>query len=132
MIPPPVPLGLTLCESLMVEEKSRKVSLIRILARLTADHFPYTPPPFFAFASLTDGLGDATIELVVSHLDGTDEIFIHRRQTRFSSKLQEVQLVFRVADFSFPEPGSYQVTLLIDGESVVERRLRVVLTNEEE
>jgi hypothetical protein len=123
MTPRPVAVGLTLCDYLVIEEGTRKVSLVGYLVKLTAERFPFTPPPFYVFAALTDGLGDATIDLVVSRLDSLDELYARQLRVNFSSRLRERQVVFRISDCVFGAPGAYQFTLYVDGEWVAQRRL---------
>jgi hypothetical protein len=128
MVPPPVAFGLTLCDYALIEEGTRRVSLIGTLTKLTADRFPLLAPPFYASAALTEGLGDATIDLVATRLDSGDEVYTRQRQVHFSDRLRELQVIFRIADCSFPAPGVYQFTLLVDGEWLAQRRLHVVST----
>jgi hypothetical protein len=125
MISQPVPLGLTLCDYVIVAEKSRKVSLIGMLTKLRAKRFPFVAPPFFAFLALTDGLGDATIDLVGTSLSDATDVFTEQRRVSFSDKLREVHLIFQITA-TFPTAGIYQFTVKVDGEWVAQRRLRVV------
>lgn len=125
MIPLPLGLGLTLCDYVLIEEGTRKISLIGGLRWLTADSFPYVPPAFFAHAALIDGLGNATIGLRAVSLDMDDEIYLENRPVHFSDRLRELHVVFRVVDCAFPAPGWYVFELLVDGEKVTSRRLRV-------
>jgi len=128
MVPRPVALGLTLCHYFLVEEGTRKVSLVGVFSKLTSDQFPYVPPTFFVHAALTDGLGNATIDLVFTRLDTDEEVGVRRRQVRFANRLGELHVVFQVANLAFPVPGAYLFTLLVDGEWVAQRRLRVFST----
>jgi hypothetical protein len=61
MVPPPIALGLTLCDYVIVEEGTKKVSLIGTFTGIAVDHFPAVPQPFSVFSALIDGLGDATM-----------------------------------------------------------------------
>src|SRR5689334_5976929 len=47
MIPTPVALGLTLCDYVLVEQGTKKVSYIRSFRRLRASGFPVVMSPFF-------------------------------------------------------------------------------------
>ncbi len=125
MVPRPIVLGLTLCDYVVVEEKTRKVSLIGTFAAIAASSFPAMAQPFSVFVVLTDGLGDATIELVITRLDSGDEVFSYRGQLHFPGKLAEVSFHARLRQCSFPAPGQYQFTLLIDGEWIAHRRIQV-------
>jgi hypothetical protein len=126
MVPTPIALGLSLCDLVLIEEGTRKVSLIGALTRMTAGNFPYESPPFFAFAALIDGLGNAILELTVNRLDTTEEVHRRERRVRFTDRLRELHVVFHIADCVFPVPGVYQFTLFVDGHWVTQRALRVV------
>jgi hypothetical protein len=126
MVPGPIVLDLTLCDYVIVEEGTRKVSLIGIFGKLPADHFPFLASPFCVHSALTDGLGDATIDLVVSRLDTLEEVYARQRRIIFSDRLRELHVIFRISDCSFPTAGIYQVVLLVDKEWAAQRRFRVV------
>ena len=125
MVPQPVVLGLNLCDYVILEAETNKISLIGIFPKLRANRFPFLPSPFCVHAALTDGLGDATIDLIATRLDSGENIYARRRRVRFSSKLRELHVVFKVNNCSFPSPGTYLFTLLVDGEWVAQRRLRI-------
>jgi len=126
MVPTPVAVGLTLCDYVLIEDGTKRASLIGGLTRMEAGSFPYLAPPFFVFAALIDGLGDATVDLIATRLDKNDRVYTRRRSVRFSDRLRELHVVFRIDDCHFPAPGYYQFSLLVDGEWVAQRRFHVV------
>ena len=125
MIPPPMVLGLTICEKGIVEEGTRNVTLVNTFTRLVVEEFPSPPQRFSVYSMLTDGLGDATILLTVTNLETDEEVDRIERRFRFPDRLAEVRLLFRIRECSFPVEGTYQITLSIDGEWLSERRLQV-------
>jgi hypothetical protein len=125
MMPAPIALGLTLCDYVLVEEGSKKVSLIGSFIGIRAAKFPFVPLPFCVFAPLTGGLGDGRVELSVTDLDSNEEIYSLVRALRFPDRFVEVHVLFRLSECEFPQAGSYLVTLLIDGDWIAHRRLRV-------
>jgi hypothetical protein len=127
----PVAVGLVLCDQVIVEERTRKASLIGTFAGIRATSFPALADPFSVFAVLTDGSGDVTISLVVSRLDTGENFFTSRSQLSFSDPLAEVQYHLRLKRFLLPAPGHYQFTLLADGEWVAHRRIRVYSQEEQ-
>jgi hypothetical protein len=127
MIPLPVVLDLTPCDYVIVEEGTKKVSVIGSIGKLTATQFPFTPPPFWVHMAFTDAVGDATIDLVIMRLDTLEEVYSRQRQITFSDRLDVFHLMFRIRDFSFETPGVYQVGLYVDREWAAQRRLRVAL-----
>ena len=58
MIQPPVAINLTVCEQLIVEEKSRNITLVNCLARLRGREIPSEPHRLVILAWITDGIGD--------------------------------------------------------------------------
>lgn len=131
MIPPPVALGLTLCDYVIVEEGTAKASLIGTFADLGVGEAPSRPRTFWAVATLTDGSGTGTIHLVITKLDTDEEVYTSDAvAVEFPGKLAEVRLAFQLEDWSFPDLGWYQFTLLVDGEYVTQRCLELYLAED--
>lgn len=131
MVPPPTVLGLVLCDLTIVEQGTTKVSLVGMFTKLTVKAIPSRPRTFFVFAALTDGSGNATITLTITRLDTDKEVFARDlTEVHFPDKLEEVELLVQMEDWSFPAPGWYEFTLLVDGEWVARRRLEVILDEE--
>jgi hypothetical protein len=125
MNPLPIALGLTLCEKLIVEERTRNTTLVSTFTKLLADQFPSRPEKFVFAAVLTGGHGDATLELVLTHLETDAETYALRRPIHFPERLAEVQVVFHIRDCAFAAPGQYDATLFVDGEPVARRKFSV-------
>src|SRR5689334_19274754 len=98
MAPPPVALGLSLCELVIIEEGTRKASLIGTFLGLRAKAFPTVAQPFSVFAVLTDGLGDVTLELTVVHAETDELVFRRQDQWHFPDKLTQVRYHARLTD----------------------------------
>ncbi len=126
MVPTPIATGLTLCEKLIIEEGTRRLTFVNSFTKLHVEEFPSVPQTFAVFAALTGGLGDGTIQVQANRLDTLEEIYSRRRSVSFPDRLVEVQVLFQVHDCVFPAPTRYQFTLLVDGAWVAQRRLRTV------
>jgi hypothetical protein len=50
MVPTPTALSLTICDYVIIEERTRKVSLIGAFTGISAEYFPILVLPFSAFA----------------------------------------------------------------------------------
>ncbi len=57
----PVVRGVFLCENVIVEERSRNVSLINCFSRRLAEQFPTPPQRFVLYAVFVNGLGTIPI-----------------------------------------------------------------------
>jgi hypothetical protein len=131
MFPPPVAVSLTLCEYVFVEEGgTRRVSLIGSFTKLRVESFPATPS-FHVFVALSDGLGDATITIIVNRLAVNEDIYVRHTPIHFDNKLKVSRLYFPVRQCTSPAAGWYQFTLLVDGEWVAHCRLEVFQIEEE-
>ena len=105
MIPRPLALALSLCDQVIVEEGTRKLSLVGGFNGLRARSFPFVPSPFCVIATLSGGLGEAEVTLAVTELQSDEEIYSLTRQVRFPDRFVEVHVLFRLAECSFPAAG---------------------------
>src|SRR5436190_23692934 len=105
MVPTPTAIGLTLCDYVIVEERTKKVSVIGSFTGLKVAGLPAAPQPFSVFASLIDGEGDESVELSVTEVSSDKEIDVLRRPIHFSDRLAEMQVRFRLNECVFPAPG---------------------------
>jgi hypothetical protein len=130
MIQRPNAVGLMLCQQVIIEEKTRNRTLVNNFSRLEVKNFPASVPPFSVVSTLTDGMGEMTLTLVVARLDTLEEVYTQAVRTRFDNPLQELRLQFRVTHCSFPVPGRYQFALLADGEDVTACVLTIIAREE--
>jgi hypothetical protein len=125
MFPPPIVLGLTICEKVIVEEGTKNVTLVSTFTKLQVDTFPTVAQRFTVYTVLTGGLGDGTIDLIVRNLETDQVVYEAKLPVRLTDRLMELRVLFRVTNCVFPSPGAYQVTLLLDGEWLAQRRVNV-------
>lgn len=111
-----------LCEQVIVEEKTRNVSLVSCFTHRTVKQFPSAPVQFTLFALLSDGAGAVTLKAMVQRLDNLEPIFQTSLTAHFPDPLQVVRCIIRLR-CPFPEAGHYQVSLLSDGEVLGLRKL---------
>jgi hypothetical protein len=127
MIQPPKALGLFLCDQVIFDRDTQKPSLIGCFAGMAVSEFPSGPQRFDTFAALTDGHGPVTIDLTVTHLDTEEQIYTRSVGVAFPDPLRVIHLRYRVGDCSFPDSGSYMVTLSVADAEIAHCRLRVYL-----
>jgi hypothetical protein len=126
----PIAVGLSLCEQVIIEEKTRNLTLVNSFTRRYVERFPAEPFPFVLFAILTDGSGEVKLEAAFQRLDTLEVIFRQRLTVRFTNPLQEIGCIFRVRQCSFPISGHYQVVLLAGEEFLAQRRFRIAMKEE--
>ncbi len=83
----PIATGLFLCDQLIVEHRTMKVSPFGIFTRLNAEGFPHTARPFSVFASLTDGLGRGLLRATAHRLDNLELVYQYENWYDFSDPL---------------------------------------------
>jgi hypothetical protein len=126
MVPTPVAIGMVTCEKVIVEERTRNISLVSCFDRIVVGEFPTAPQRFAVFATLKDGEGNGTITLVITHLESDEEIYAQEGLVHFPNRLSEVRALFRVNACRFPTPGRYLVSLLVDGAWISQREIEAV------
>jgi uncharacterized protein DUF6941 len=121
----PIAVGLTICDYVIKEAKTGKPTLVGCFSSLRVQEFPCQLPPFSLFASLTDGLGDVTIETVVTRLETGEEVANYQQPAKFSEPLAEFHFHLRLKRFVVAEAGTYQFMLMGNGEWIAQRRLHI-------
>jgi hypothetical protein len=125
MNPPPLALGLTLCEKCIVEQRSNNITLVSVFTRLFVDDFPSRPERLAFFIVLVGGLGEGDAELVITRLETEDEVYRMPRSIRFPDRLAELRLAFHIRECSFPAPGAYDACVFVDGDPIARRKFSV-------
>ena len=125
MTPPPVAIGLFICEQVIIDQRTKNPSSISIFTGLAVTGFPLPPQRFSVFSSLTNGRGRASIRLVVNRLDNGAECYQQVHPMDFPNPLMISNVHFRVQEIRFPVSGRYEFVLYVDSDAVAQRTLRV-------
>ena len=123
---PPLARGLFLCDVLIQDAQTNKVSLVNLFDRVRATEFPAQAKPFVVYALLTNGSGDVDLAVEVESLDGLQVVYTRTMRARFPDRLAALHVRFNVIGCIFPRSGAYQVTLYANGDPVAQTRLDVV------
>ncbi|HZZ77607.1 MAG TPA: hypothetical protein VFE62_03755 [Gemmataceae bacterium] len=118
----PVAVGLLLCDLVIVDEKTRNLTPVNCFSARKLDHFPGVSD-FYLVAWLADGLGEMPVEIVIRRLDTLDEVYRIERQLRFEDPLKDMRFIARIRDCEIPVAGYYEVSLIVDGESIAHRKI---------
>jgi hypothetical protein len=102
----PVARGLFLCDLLIVDASTNKVSLINLFERVRAPSFPSPPRPFVVYAYLTDGFGEVDLAVEIESLDGLQQVYAHSARVRFPDRLGALHIGSRSGSARSPGPGS--------------------------
>ena len=126
MIQRPNAVGLILCQQVIVEEKTRNMTLVNSFVDLVVNEFPSSPQQFTVFVVLTDGLGDMTLTLEIAPLDTLETIYVRSWLSSWKNPLRAARLMARVGSCSFPAPGQYQVSLLAENDLITQGVFNVI------
>lgn len=118
MIQTPTCVGLVLCEKFVVEESSRKITLVNCFQRLTASELPWTAEPFYLYVCLTDGIGAGKLLLEITNTESTGNVHEQFVMIEFRNPTKRKRFVFSIRGCTFASPGRYQATLTADKELV--------------
>ncbi len=121
MTPPPVALGMFICEQVIVDQRTQNPSPISIFTGLAVTGFPSPPQRFSVFSSLTNGRGSAVIRLVVSRLDNGEECYQQSHTMDFPTPLMISNVLLRVQEIRFPVSGRYEFVLFVDSDPIAQR-----------
>lgn len=121
----PIAVGLAICEQIIVEENTRNVTLVNCFVERSFEQFPSGPAPFVAFAYLTNGLGEITLEVVVERLDTLDVVHRYSRTAPFTNPLHTIRYAAFVRRCFFPIPGHYEISLRANGETIAQQRIAI-------
>jgi hypothetical protein len=124
--PHPVTIGVHLCDYLLIEEATRKFSLIGLLRKWSSETFPFAVPPFFVFSLLTDCEGMGRLEFIATRLETDEEVYHWTARGRFPNRLRQSHLYFRILNCTLPAPGIYLFTLSVDGAFLAQYRVPVM------
>jgi len=124
----PTAQGLALCDYAIIEERTKKLSMIGTFWSIAVeDGFPTRPAPFSVVCMLTGGLGVLTITLKVRREVGfeMEEIYSSTGNIEFRDRFQLVYYTMRFQHLTLPEPGHYHFELLAGEHELARASLRV-------
>src|SRR5262245_20167615 len=121
----PVAVGLTLCDTVIVEAMTHKVSLIGCLTDMVVDELPGFAEPFSAVAFLSGAQGTIDLDLVIEEPITSAPVDVRHLRIYSPGPISVVYCHFRLKDVTFPRPGTYSFTLYGNGELIALRRARV-------
>jgi hypothetical protein len=125
---PPRCKAILLCDKILVEAGTGKISLVGIFDRVGVAGFPAAVGPFNAFLQMTDGVG--RYEVFVEVHDLSDGLVLARTQSgmlEFKEPTDKINFQIAMPRWQARHGGAYDFVVLADDE-VVERQRFEVLT----
>ena len=124
--PTPSVLSINVCDAIIRDELSKKVSLIGLFSIIRANSFPCTHPSMHVYIALTNGHGKYQTEVRFVSLEESKPIMGMIGELNFQNPLQVVEMNLCWQRLNFEKPGEYEVEVLCDGDRVGARKFMVM------
>lgn len=124
--PTPSVLSINICDTVIRDELTKKISLIGLFNTIRAQRFPCTHTGLHVHVAMTNGHGKYKMEVRFSKLEEDKAIAGIQGDLNFQNPLQVVELNFSSPPLRFDKPGQYVVEVFCDGAQIQTRKFRVI------
>ena len=124
--PIPSVLSINICDAIIRDETTKKVSLIGLFNTINANSLPCTHPQMHVHVALTNGHGKYKTEVRFVSMKTERPIAGMVGDLEFPSPLHVVEINARWQGLRFEEAGVYLVQVLCNDDIVGDRKFRVV------
>lgn len=124
--PTPSVLSVNICDSIIRDEVTKKVSLIGLFNAIRANRFPCKHPQVHVYIALTNGHGKYKAEVRFTNVEQGKPIAGMTGEFVFKSPLQVVELNLCWQRLTFEKAGEYIVEILCDDTLIGTRKFIVM------
>lgn len=124
--PLPACKAILLCERVMVEAHTAKVSLIGLVTKQVLVSFPGQTEPMRMFLHLVDGIGE--YQLTVEVTDLAEDVVIMRKpgpKISFPKRPGAMHLYFTIQALPITHQGRYDVIVMANGRELDRQQIRI-------
>jgi hypothetical protein len=128
----PFSLAMVLCDFIYRDPYTAKYSLIGTFSTVAGREFPFVLPGLMVYVALTGGRGVMPLKLVMTSADDDSEIQVADGDVDCGSDpraIHEAGIV--LTPVVLPKAGEYRITLYLNNEFVVERRMLAFIPEEQ-
>jgi hypothetical protein len=112
--PGPVVLAINICDTVIRDELTKKVSLIGLFSTIRSFNFPCIHPSMHIYIALTGGHGRHKVDVRLVRTRDQQPVMGSVGPVEFSNPLQVVEMNIKWNNVGFAEPGGYSVDVLCD------------------
>lgn len=123
--PNPIVLSINVCDTIIRDEKTQKVSLIGLFNAIHAKTFPARHPLMHAYIALTNGHGKHKIKIQFIRDEDNEIIVSMDGEMEFPNPLAIIELNLEWRGMQFDKPGNHNVQVLSDEEIIGSRKFIV-------
>jgi len=124
--PHPVVKAFLICDQVIHDAQSGKKTLVGVFHELRAEQFPAVHPVLWIYANLTDARGKYAFEIRFFDIErntvlgqGTPP------EITIPGPLQTTELSAQLRNIALPGPGTYEFQLLVNGDLIATKAIRV-------
>lgn len=129
----PYPLAMVICDHIWVDPGTGKKTLLGLFSTIHAKKFPVTHGLLAVHVSLTDGHGETPIRLCLVDAKGDGDPILDETGTiDFTDPRIICDIAFHAANVLFQKPGEYRFQLFAHKELLMERRVLLVDTGDDQ
>jgi hypothetical protein len=124
---PPEVLALVIADQVYQDDSSGKCFILGTRASIAVAAFPYDCTSLAVYVLMTDGRGETSLKLRLIDVDEAREPVLEFETTvNFLDPTEDMEVLFRLAELVFPEPGDYRWQLYGAGQFLRERRFLII------
>ena len=124
--PNPTVLSINICDAVIRDETTKKITLVGLFNTVQTSSFPATHPLLHVYVALTNGHGKYNTEVRFLRVDDNTPIVAMAGELEFNNPLQVAELNLRWQNLPFERGGQYSVEVFCDGACIGSRKFRVV------
>ena len=121
----PILLALVLCDTVIREQGTNKVSLIGTFNSLSSSTFPCVHGSFWVYIAITEGRGRHSSKLRITSLSTGQNVFELPGEIEFADPTSVGELVFQLSGTRFDVPGLYAVEFWAGDDLLGSRKIHV-------
>lgn len=124
-MPPPLVLAIVICDQIIRDELTKKLTLIGVFSSITGPRLPVVLSSMHVYAALTGGRGELRSRIRIEHLASEQVVFEAEGPLAFRGPQQVVELNVKLPQVTFPQWGPYAVSLYAGPTFLGSRKLVV-------
>ncbi len=132
----PLAHAMVLCDEVWNDRSTGKNFLLGTFSSIAAHNFPCQHPQIHVYVVISDCRGVTPIALRLLYLDpdqtSDKELLETKMEVNAPHPLATGELVFKLSNVVFPQPGEYRFQLQCEGSSLTERRLVVTQAEDQD
>jgi hypothetical protein len=118
----PLLLNIILCDYIIREENTHKLTLIGLFNSINAKKFPCAHPKFSLYISFTEFEGDADGKLRIVQEETNNVLVELKGNIKSANCLSVVELNFVMENIPLPKAGSYRIEFWIGNDLLGHRK----------